>query len=78
MVRPEDGFKCYSYVLIYVDDVMVIHNDAEILLWRIDKYFKLKPILIGYLDIYLVYKLKKMQLENGVWEKANIPARYVK
>ena len=66
MVRPEDGFKCYSYVLIYVDDVMVIHNDAEILLWRIDKYFKLKPILIGYLDIYLVYKLKKMQLENGV------------
>ena len=27
MVRPEDGFDYYSYVLIYVDDVMVIHND---------------------------------------------------
>ena len=29
MVRPDDGFKYYVYVLIYVDDVMVIHRDVE-------------------------------------------------
>ena len=29
-------------------------------------------------DIYLVSKLKKMRLDNGVWEWSNIRARYVK
>ena len=28
MVRTEDGFDYYAYVLIYVDDVMVIHHDV--------------------------------------------------
>ena len=37
MVRPEDGFNYYVYVLIYVNDVMVIHNDAKNLPRRIDK-----------------------------------------
>ena len=37
MVSPEDGFNYYTDVLIYVDDVMVIHHDAENLLRIIDK-----------------------------------------
>ena len=41
MVRPEDGFDYYACVLIYVDGVMVIHHDADIVLRKIDKYFKL-------------------------------------
>ena len=41
MVRPEDGYDYYAYVLIYVDGVMVIHHDADIVLRKIDKYFKL-------------------------------------
>ena len=57
---------------------MVIHHDADIVLWRIYKYFKLNPSSIGDPDIYLGDKLKKMQLENGVWPCANRPARYVK
>ena len=52
-MRPEDGFDYYAYVLIYVDNVMVIHHDAESVLRRIDKYFKLNPSLIGYPEIYL-------------------------
>ena len=28
MVRPDDGFNDYTYVLIYVDDVMVIQHDS--------------------------------------------------
>ena len=32
MVRPEDEFEYYAYVLIYVDDVMVIHHDADTVL----------------------------------------------
>ena len=43
MVRPEDRFEYYAYILIYVDDVVVIHHDADSVLWRIDEYFKLNP-----------------------------------
>ena len=78
MVRPEDGFDYYAYVLIYVDNVMVIHHDAESVLRKIDKYFKLKLSLIGDPDIYLGASLMKMRLENVVWAWVNSSARYVK
>ena len=45
---------------------MVIHHDAESVLQRIDKYFKLKTSSIGDPDSYLVAKLKKMRLETGI------------
>ena len=51
MVRPEYGFNYYTYVLTYVYYVMVIYQDAEIVLRRIDKYFKLNPSFIGDLNI---------------------------
>ena len=78
MVRRDDGFNYDVYVLIYVDNFMVIHHDAESVLRRIDKYFKLKTSSIGDLDIYLGANLNKLRLENGVWAWENIPARYVK
>ena len=78
MVRPEYGFDYYAYVLIYVDCVMVIHNDAESVLRQIDKYFKLNTSSIGNPDIYLGSKLNNIWLENGVWAWANIPEKYVK
>ena len=77
MVRPDDGFNNYAYVLIYVDAVMVIHHDSNSILIRIDNYFNLKPSLIGETYIYLGSKLNKMRLENGVWAWANSPVRYV-
>ena len=57
---------------------MVIYHDAESVLWRIYKYFKLNLSSIGNPEIYLGAKLKNMWLENGVWAWANILARYVK
>jgi len=61
-----DGFEYYSYILVYVDDVLVIHHDAMKTLMRIDKYFKFKPTSIGDPDIYLGAKLKKATCSNGV------------
>ena len=75
MVRPDDGFNYYAYVLIYVDDAMVIHCDAESVLRRIDNYFKLKPSSIGDPEIYLWAKLEKMRLENGVWAWEKQPSK---
>ena len=62
MVRLEDGFDYYAYILIYVDNVMVIHHDADSVLQRIYKYVKLDPSSIGYPEIYLGAKLNQMQL----------------
>ena len=67
MVRPDDGFNYYAFVLIYVDNLVIIHHDTESVLRRIDKYFKLKQSLIGNLEIYLGSKLIKIRLKNGVW-----------
>ena len=78
MVRPSDVFKYYGYILLYVDDVMVVHNDALDVLMNINKYFKLKPNSIGDPNIYLGAKLKKMIMANKVWECAISPARYVR
>ena len=77
MVRPEGGFE-YYYVIIYMGDVMVIHNEAESVIWRLDKYFQLEPSSIGEPAIYLEAKLKNMQFEKGVWAWANSPSRYIK
>ena len=40
-----DSTKYWAYVLLYVDDVMVIHHNALSILAKLDKYFKLKPVL---------------------------------
>ena len=77
MLRPDGEFNYYSYVLIYVDDVMVIHHYAYSVLRRMDKYFNRKPSSIGDPDIHLRDNLHKMRLENGVWAWANIPERCV-
>ena len=41
-VRKEDNYKCYSYVLLYVDDCLCIRQSAEEELNKIDKFFKVK------------------------------------
>ena len=75
--EKEDGTEYWAYVLLYVDDVMVIHHDAMSILTRLDKYFKLKPGSIGDPKMYLGTTLKKMRLENGVTAWASSPAKYV-
>jgi hypothetical protein len=27
-LQPDDNFKHYSYILVYVDDILVVHHDA--------------------------------------------------
>ncbi len=57
---PDDGLKYYAYILLYVDDCLCIHHDAESALKGLDKYFQIKAGSIGDPDIYLRYKLRIM------------------
>jgi hypothetical protein len=59
-VRPSDGVSYYAYVLLYVDNVWIIHHNATDVLLRLDKYFKMKPGLIGDPDVYLGSTIKQM------------------
>ena len=74
--RP-DGSMYYSYILCYVDDILVVHHDARPVLDKIDKYMKLKEGSVGDPDIYLGAKLKKVQLDNDVWCWSLSPSKYV-
>ena len=69
-MRPaikSDGTKCYDYVLLYVDDALVVSENAEsILRNELGRYFDLKEESIGLPDHYLGGKVRKVQLENGV------------
>ena len=49
--QNQDGIDYYSYILCYVDDIMVIHHDARPILDRIHKFMKLKESSVGYPDI---------------------------
>jgi hypothetical protein len=59
--RPDNGFKFYSYVLCYVDNVLVcIHHNAMGQIGAIHKWFPLKKTSVGDPDIYLGAKLRKV------------------
>jgi hypothetical protein len=76
-LRPDDNFKYYSYILVYVDDILVIHHDAMSVLAKINSYLSLKPSSVGDPDIYLGAKLHRTKLTNGVWALGLSPSRYV-
>jgi hypothetical protein len=76
-VRPDDGQMYYAYVLLYVDDALVIHHDGMSVLKHIDHYFKMKPESMGDPDLYLGCKLRKFVMPNGVEAWVNSPSKYI-
>ena len=76
-VRPSDGFKYYAYALLYVDDALIVHHDAETALREMDHYFKMKPGSIKTPDFYLGAKLRQMTLPNGVCAWGMSASKYI-
>ena len=76
-VRPEDGFKYYSYMLLYIDDALSLSHKAQAELEALDYYFMMKPGSIGDPQFYLGTKLRKTTLENGVEAWGMSPSKYV-
>jgi len=64
-VRESDGFEHYEYVLLYVDDVLAIGDNPQVVLEKIDKYFGLKPGSLADPTMYLGAKVRPMTMNNG-------------
>ena len=65
-------------LLLYVDDARVVSENTEsILRNELGRYFELKEESIGPPNHYLEGKVRKVQLENGVYAWAFSSSQYV-
>ena len=78
LTQKGDGTPCYDYVLLYVDDALVVSDNAEsILQGEIGKYFELKEASIGPPKMYLGAGIRKVKLDNGLDAWAASSSQYV-
>ena len=75
---PSDGDKHYAYFFLYVDNCLVIHNAEDTALHELDHFFTMKSGSIGYPNMYLGAKLRKVVLENGFEAWATSALKYLK
>ncbi len=55
-----DGFQYYEYILVYVDDHLVLSHQAVVIMKRISDYYRLKDGF-GKPDCYLGAEVKEWQ-----------------
>ena len=73
-----DGSPCYEYVLLYVDNTLVISENVEkILREEIGRYFELKEESVGHPTLYLRGRVRKVTMENGVEAWAFSTSQYI-
>ena len=71
-MRPaikSDGNTYYEYILLYVDNALVVSENAESILHNEES--------IGPPTVYLGGRVHKVQLENGVWAWSFSSSQYV-
>ena len=77
-VIKSNGNTYYEYILLYVDDALVVSENAESILQNeLRRYFPLKEESIGPPTIYLGGRVCKVQLENGVWAWSFSSSQYI-
>jgi hypothetical protein len=76
-ICPDDGVLYWSYILIYVDDILCVHHDPGAPLEKLDEYFKMKEGSIQVPTFYMGSKLKKTFLPNCVVAWGMSSSKYV-
>ena len=77
-VQKGDSTPCFVYILLYVDDALVVSDNTEsILQMEIGKYFELKEASIGPPKMYLGTGIRKVKLDNGLDAWAASLSQYV-
>ena len=73
-----NGNTYYENILLYVDDALVVSENAESILQNEPRrYFHLKEESNGPPTVYLGGRIRKVQLENGVWASSFSSSQYV-
>ena len=73
-----DGSQYYQYALLYVDDVLVVSEEPEKIIWsEIGKYFTVKEESIGIPEVYLGGKISEVMLSNGARAFTFSSSKYV-
>ena len=60
-----DGTQYYAYVLVYVDDVLHLHEDPSLLMNELSKAYRLKDDSLGRPDRYLGANIDRVQMADG-------------
>eukprot|EP00804_Cyclotella_cryptica_P023959 CCRYP_010055-RA/>CCRYP_010055-RA protein AED:0.45 eAED:0.45 QI:0/-1/0/1/-1/1/1/0/115 len=71
------GRKYYSYILCYVDDLLVVHHNPKRIMDRINSFLPLKPGSVGPPEMYLGAELKRKTFEDCITAWGLSPAKYV-
>ena len=74
----DDGTEYYEYILLYVDDCLVVSHRARDILTELNGFFTLKKSSIGPPKIYLGSTISQVTLPNGVKAWASSSSQYVK
>jgi len=69
--------RYYSYILCYVDDLLVVHHNPKCIMNTINSFLPLKPDSVGPPEMYLGVKLTKKTFEDGTSTWGLSPAKYV-
>ena len=64
-MTSSSGFKYYAYILVYVDDILIINKEPSADMALIQKSFKIKPDSIKVPDMYLGADIKKVYYPDG-------------
>eukprot|EP00804_Cyclotella_cryptica_P008800 CCRYP_015637-RA/>CCRYP_015637-RA protein AED:0.26 eAED:0.26 QI:0/-1/0/1/-1/1/1/0/227 len=71
------GSKYYSYILCYIDDLLMVHHNPKHIMDKINSFLPLKPNSVGLPEMYLGGKLKRKTFEDGTMAWGLSPAKYV-
>eukprot|EP00804_Cyclotella_cryptica_P005999 CCRYP_000236-RA/>CCRYP_000236-RA protein AED:0.43 eAED:0.43 QI:0/0/0/1/0/0/2/0/126 len=71
------GKQYYSYILFYLDDLLMIHHNPKLIMDKINSFLPLKPGSVGPPEMYLGAKLRKKTFEDYTMAWGLSPAKYV-
>jgi hypothetical protein len=72
-----NGEAYWSYILCYVDDLLVMHHNPKKVMDKINGYLPLKPDSVGPPEFYLGAKLRKKTFQDGSYAWSLSPSKYV-
>ena len=62
--RPSDGFQYYEYVLVYIDDLLIISHDPKTVMQDLQRRYTIKPDSIKPPDEYLGSEIRRYTIPD--------------